>query len=123
MMDIGTEPLAKPFDQPEEVRIFDKGRLEILNVAGGTVGRATFEPGWRWSTSVKQIAGTELCEAAHEGYVVSGRMHLVFRDGRTLDCATGDLMVCPPGHDAWVVGDEPCVIIDWAGFHDYAKKK
>ena len=123
MIDSGTETLRKPFDQPEEIRRFEKGTLEIVRVPGGTVGRATFEPGWKWSKHIKPIAGTELCEAPHEGYVVSGRMHIIMRDGKVLELRAGDLMVCPPGHDAWVVGDEPCVIVDWAGFSEYAKPK
>lgn len=121
MINVGNQPLSKAFDQPEEVRTFDKGKLEILNVPTGTIGRATFEPGWKWSTCVKPIAGTTLCEAAHEGYVVSGRMHIVMKDGKALDVGPGDLVVVPAGHDAWVVGDEPCVMIDWAGFSEYAK--
>jgi quercetin dioxygenase-like cupin family protein len=98
-----------------------KGQLEVVTTDQGAVGRATFEPGWRWSEHVKPIAGTDSCEAAHTGYVISGRMTVQMNDGTTEDYGPGDFMVCPPGHDAWIVGDEPCVVIDWQGFADYAK--
>jgi quercetin dioxygenase-like cupin family protein len=100
-----------------------KGQLEVVTTDQGAVGRATFEPGWRWSEHVKPIAGTDSCEAAHTGYVISGRMTVQMNDGTTDDFGPGDLMICPPGHDAWIVGDEPCVVIDWQGFADYAKVK
>ncbi len=111
------------FDSPEETRAFKdgKGRLELVNLNGGPVGRATFEPEWRWSSHVKPIAGTDSCEAAHMGYVVSGRMRIVMDDGEETEFGPGDLMMAPPGHDAWVVGDQPCVVIDWQGVADYAK--
>lgn len=111
-------------DSPEEVRAFadDKGKLELVNIASGAVGRATFEPGWQWSKHVKPIAKTESCQAAHLGYYVSGRMKVVMDDGEEAEFASGDFAVIPPGHDAWIVGDEPCVVIDWQGFVDYAKE-
>ena len=110
-------------DAPEEVRPFvdGKGRLELVNLGGGPVGRATFEPGWRWSSHVKPLAGTESCQAAHLGYYVSGRMRVVMDDGQEEEFGPGDFAVIPAGHDAWIVGDEPCVVIDWQGFADYAK--
>jgi quercetin dioxygenase-like cupin family protein len=108
---------------PEEVRPFvgDTGRLELVNLEGGAVGRATFEPGWRWSEHVKPIAGTDSCQAAHLGYYVSGRMRVVMDDGEEEEFGPGDFAIIPPGHDAWIVGDEPCVVIDWQGFADYAR--
>jgi len=110
-------------DQPEEVRPFaeDKGRLELVNLGAGPVGRATFEPGWQWSKHVKPMAGTDSCQAPHLGYYVSGRMKVVMDDGQTEEFGPGDFGIIPPGHDAWIVGDEPCVVIDWQGFADYAK--
>jgi quercetin dioxygenase-like cupin family protein len=109
---------------PEETRPFEdgKGKLELVNVQEGGVGRATFEPGWRWSKHVKPIAGTDSCQAPHLGYYVSGRMHVVMDDGEETEFGPGDFAVIPPGHDAWTVGDEPCVVIDWQGFADYAKR-
>ena len=112
------------FNKPEEVRPFDggTGQLELVNVANGPVGRATFLPGWRWSEHVKPIAKTDSCQAPHLGYYVSGRMKVVMDDGEEAEFAAGDFAVIPPGHDAWIVGDEPCVVIDWQGFADYAKR-
>jgi len=111
-------------DSPEETREFEEGtgRLELVNLQGGPVGRATFEPGWQWSKHVKPIAKTESCQGPHLGYYVSGHMHVVMDDGEEMDFGPGDFAVIPPGHDAWIVGDEPCVVIDWQGFADYAKR-
>ncbi|MFI0739997.1 cupin domain-containing protein [Streptomyces sp. NPDC021100] len=116
--------MRKSFDAPEEVRPFEdgKGRLELVSLSTGPVGRATFEPGWRWSAHVGPIAGTDSCQAAHTSYVVSGRIKVVMDDGQEEEFGPGDVMSCPPGHDAWVVGDEACVIVDWQGFTDYAKR-
>lgn len=111
-------------DAPEESRPFKdgKGRLDLVNTSGGSVGRGVFEPGWRWSDHVKPIAGTDSCQASHLGYYVSGRMRVVMDDGEDLEFGPGDFAAIPPGHDAWIVGDEPCVFIDWQGFSDYAKQ-
>jgi quercetin dioxygenase-like cupin family protein len=111
-------------DTPQETRPFENGmgKLELVNIESGPVGRATFEPGWRWSEHVKPIAGTDSCEAAHLGYYVSGRMKVVMDDGQEMEFGPGDFAVIPPGHDAWTVGDQPCVVIDWQGFTDYAKR-
>lgn len=117
----GTLLGKKSFEAADEVRTFDKGRLEVVTVHGHTVGRATFEPGWRWAESIKPIAKTELCEAEHLGPVVSGRMHVVMKDGSEAEFGPGDVMYLQPGHDAWVVGNAPCVAIDFIGFRDYAK--
>jgi quercetin dioxygenase-like cupin family protein len=98
-----------------------KGQLDVVETGTGMVGRATFEPGWKWSEHVKPIAGTDSCQAPHMGYVISGRMHIVMDDGTEEDFGPGDLMIAPPGHDAWTVGNEACVAIDWQGVADYAK--
>jgi quercetin dioxygenase-like cupin family protein len=115
--------IRKSLDTPEESRPFrdGKGKVDLVNLDSGSVGRATFEPGWRWSSHVKLIAKTESCQAAHLGYYVSGRMAVRMDDGEELEFGPGDFAVIPPGHDAWVVGDQPCVVIDWQGFADYAK--
>jgi len=112
----------KDFRSPNEVRTFEKGKLELLNIGDGVVGRLTVEPGWRWSEHVKPIAGTEWCEAPHFQYHVSGRMHVAMSDGTEFDALPGMVTRLPSGHDAWVVGDEPAVMIDWAGAVNYAKK-
>jgi quercetin dioxygenase-like cupin family protein len=115
--------IRKSLDSPEEVRSFEagKGHLDMVNLGDAPVGRAVFEPGWRWSEHVKPIAKTKSCEAAHTGYVVSGRITIAMDDGEQDTFEPGDFMVVPPGHDAWVVGDEPCIVIDWQGYTDYAK--
>ena len=115
--------IRKSPDSPEETRPFldGKGQLELVGLESGVVGRATFEPGGRWSEHVKPLAGTDSCQAAHTGYFVSGRMTVVMDDGEELEYGPGDFAVMPPGHDAWTVGSEPCVVIDWQGFADYAK--
>jgi quercetin dioxygenase-like cupin family protein len=86
------------------------------------VGRATFQPGWKWSEHVKPIAKTSSCEAAHAGYFVSGRMKVVMNDGEEMEYGPGDFALMAPGHDAWVVGNDPCIVIDWQGFAHYAER-
>ena len=121
---MGARLVRKSLDSPEETRSFEAGtgQLQLVNTDGGAVGRATFQPGWKWSTHVKPIAKTDSCQAAHVGYVISGRMKVVMDDGTADEFGPGDLIICPAGHDAWIVGNEPCVVIDWAGFGDYAKR-
>lgn len=116
--------VRKSLDAPEEVRPFQEGtgKLELVNIDAGPVGRATFEPGWQWSKHVKPIAQTSSCLAAHMGYFIAGRMKVVMDDGEETEYGPGDFGVIQPGHDAWVIGDETCVVIDWQGFADYAKR-
>lgn len=111
-------------DQPDEVRPFEgnSGRVDIVNTQAGPVGRATFEPGWRWLEHVKPIAKTDSCQAPHMGYIVSGRMGVVMDDETREDFGPGDVMIVPPGHDAWTIGEEPCIVVDWTGIGDYAKR-
>jgi len=119
---LAVELQKKSFGSPDEVRpMADKGRVELVRVGGGVVGKATFEPGWRWSDHVKPIAGTESCQAPHLGYVVSGRQMVRMDDGTELEFGPGDVVAIPPGHDGWVVGEEPCVVIDFAGMEHYAE--
>ena len=118
----GTQMSKKSFNAADEVRSFAHGHLDVVDVGGHSVGRATFEPGWRWAESVKPIVGTELCEVEHLGCVVSGRMRVKTREGTELEFGPGDAMYLQPGHDAWIVGDEPCVVFDFVGFKNYAKK-
>jgi quercetin dioxygenase-like cupin family protein len=113
----------KSLSSPEETRPFKdgKGKLEIVVVGGHTMGRGTFEPGWRWSEHVKPIAGTPSCQAKHTGYVVEGRMAVRMDDGAEVEYGPGDAFYMPPGHDAWIVGDRRCVLIDFTGVGSYAK--
>jgi hypothetical protein len=114
---------VKGFQSPDETRTFPKGRLELVHIAGGVVGRLTLEPGWRWSEHVKPIAKTQWCEAPHFQYQVSGRLHVVMADGRAFETGPGDVSTLPTGHDAWVIGNEPVVLVDWYGATHYAEKK
>ena len=114
---------VKSFDSPDEVRPFEgKGEAKIVQLGGQAVGRGTFEPGWRWSENVKPIAGTDSCEVSHLGYVLSGRMRVRMDDGSDGEIGPGDVVAIPPGHDAEVIGDEPCEMIDFGEFGDYAKR-
>ena len=112
-------------DEPEETRPVEDGmgQVELVNINAGAVGRATFLPGWQWSKHVKPIAKTESCMASHMGYTISGRLKVVMDDGEGMEYGPGDFGIIPPGHDAWVLGDEPYVVIDWQGMDDYAKHK
>jgi mannose-6-phosphate isomerase-like protein (cupin superfamily) len=112
---------TKRFSAADETRTFPHGRVELLNVPGGVIGRAVFEAGWSWSKDVKPIAKTESCEMAHSLYVLSGRTHVRMDDGEELDLGPGDYAFIPPGHDGWTVGDETCVCLDMAGMAEYAK--
>ncbi len=112
----------KNLSSPDETRTFEHGKLEIINIGGGTIGRLTLEPGWRWSKHVKPIAKTEWCEAPHFQYQVSGRLRVKMEDGAEFELGPGDVSVLPKGHDAWVVGNEPVVLVDWYGASNYAKK-
>jgi mannose-6-phosphate isomerase-like protein (cupin superfamily) len=114
----------KTIDKPDERRDFQAGHLDVISLTGLDFGVAHFQPGWRWSECVKPIAGTDSCEIHHNGYVVSGRMRIRMDDGAEGEVGPGDVFVLPPGHDAWIVGDEPCVVFDFAGgAADYAKAK
>ncbi len=114
---------VKHFGTPDEVREFPKGRLELIKIGGATIGRAVFEPGWRWSTSLQPISKTKSCEAPHFQYHVSGVLRVRMDDGTEFDCRPGDVSLIPPGHDAWVVGDEKVVVVDFQGMADYAKAR
>jgi hypothetical protein len=104
---------AKTLDTPDETRTFDNGKVEVVTVGDATVGRAVFQPGWRWSNDVKPIAGTESCQASHLGYVISGRLKVVHDDGSEAEVGPGSAYVIAPGHDAWVVGDEEFVALEF----------
>jgi hypothetical protein len=112
----------KSFESPDETRDFPNGRAEILSIGGGEVGRMVFEPGWRWSNDVKPIANTDSCKAPHFQYHVAGKLAIRMDDGTEMIAGPGDITSLPSGHDAWVVGDEPVVVVDWYGASNYAKQ-
>lgn len=101
------------FDTPSDTHSIPHGKVDTLNIGDGAVSRLTFEPGWRWSTDVKPIAETESCEKAHFQYHLAGKLAIRMDDGSELVAGPGDVTNIPPGHDAWVVGDDTVVIIDW----------
>ena len=113
----------KHFGNPEEVREFPLGKVELVTIGNAKIGRATFQPGWKWSTSVQPLAKTKSCEAPHFQYHVSGVLMVKMDDGTLLECKAGDISLLPMGHDAWVVGNEPAVVVDFQGMVDYASKK
>ncbi|NEX59465.1 cupin domain-containing protein [Noviherbaspirillum galbum] len=115
--------VRKSSDTPDEVRPFadNKGRLHVYELGDHIAGKGEFEPGWRWSQHVKPIAGTDSCQAAHTGFVIQGRMIVKMDDGSQMEYGAGDFFYMPPGHDAWVVGDERCVLVDVTGVAKYAK--
>ena len=114
---------AKNADSPDEVREFKdgKGQVNVVNLAPGAMGRGTFEPGWRWSDHVKPLSGTDSCQVEHIGYVLSGRMTVQMDDGEQVEFGPGDFFHMPPGHDAWVDGEEAAVLVDFGGLTGYAQ--
>ena len=115
--------VLKRLDAPDETRTFEKGRFELVRVGGMTIGRATYEPGWRWSVHVGAKLGQAMCEVEHVGMVVSGRATAAMRDGRVIEMRAGDVFYIGPGHDSWVVGDEPYVSLHFMGADSYARAK
>ena len=112
---------SRDFKNPDETRSPAKTRIELVNVAGGQIGRYTFEPGWRWSECIKPVAGTESCQTLHIGYAVSGTLHVVHNDGTATDITAGNVYRIEPGHDAWNAGGEPAVFVEFQGAANYAK--
>ncbi len=115
--------IKKNVSEPDEKRSFEKGNVSMVSVGGTTFGKAILQPGWKWSTCVKPIAKTNSCKASHLQYHVSGRLRVVMDDGSTEEFGPGDVAMIPPGHDAWVVGNEPAVIVDISGMTNYAQPK
>ena len=112
---------ARRFDAADEVRPFAAhGHVDLVQLSTGPVGLGTFEPGWKWSNDVKPLAATESCQVGHIGYCLSGRMVVRMEDGSETEIAPGDVVHIPAGHDAWTVGDEPCIMIDFGGLSGYA---
>jgi hypothetical protein len=115
------EMQSRNFDKnPDDVRKFTNGRIELANLGEATIGRMTLEPGWKWSKDVKPIVNTNSCQMAHTGYGISGRLHVKMDDGTEQEFGPGEVSYVPPGHDAWVVGNEPFVAIDFTGMKEYA---
>lgn len=113
---------VKSTNAPDQTITFEKGKLELLNVGGTTIARAVFQPGWRWTTSVKPLMKTKSCEVRHLWCQISGTLHVVMDDGTERDVKAGDVALIPPGHDAWVVGNEPVVALDPQGYAKQSAK-
>ena len=118
---MGQHTEHREFGAPDEVRPFPNGKAEILQVGDAEIGRLVLEPGWRWSNDVKPIAKTDSCEAPHFQYHVAGRLGIKMDDGTEFIAEPGDVKSLPSGHDAWVIGDEPVIVVDWFGASNYAK--
>jgi quercetin dioxygenase-like cupin family protein len=117
------EVILKRFDHPDEVRTFEKGKFELVRVGEMTIGRASYEPGWKWSEHVGRATGAKSCVVEHIGMVVSGRATAAMDDGRVIEMKPGDVFYIAPGHDSWVVGDEPYVSLHFMGAGEYARNK
>ena len=115
--------ILKRFEHPDEVRTFEKGKFELVHLAGMTIGRASYEPGWKWSIHVGKAAGAKSCMVEHVGLVLSGSATAAMDDGRIIEMKAGDLFYIAPGHDSWVVGDKPYVSLHFLGASEYARKK
>jgi len=118
-----SDVILKRFESPDEVRTFEKGKFEIVRLGGMTIGRATYEPGWRWSQHVGKALGQEECQVEHVGMVVSGCATAAMSNGDVIEMRAGQVFYIPPGHDSWVVGDEPYVSLHFLGASDYASRK
>jgi len=112
---------TKSFDTPDETRTPPLTTVDVVRLGSVTVGRATFQPGWRWSEHVGPVVGTEKCQARHVGAVQSGTLHTIHQDGSETDIKAGDAYIIEPGHDGWVVGDEPVVVLEFESAETYAK--
>lgn len=116
------EVILKRFETPDETRVFDKGKFEIVKIGGMTIGRASYEPGWKWSEHVSPVACAPLCSVEHVGMVISGRAMAAMEDGSEVELASGSLFYIPPvPHDSWVIGDEPYVSLHFLGADHYTK--
>lgn len=109
------------FSEADEVRNHPNGTVEVVSLDDRVIGRMTYQPGWRWSVDVKPIAGTQSCQFHHVGITISGRLRVEMSEGLELEIGPGEVFEIPPGHDAWVVGDEPVVVIDWFGASNYGR--
>ena len=118
-----TDVILKRFESPDEVRTFEKGKFELVHLGGMTIGRATYQPGWRWSQHVGQALGQKECQVEHVGMVVSGCATAAMSDGEVIEMRAGQVFYIPPGHDSWVVGDAPYVSLHFLGAGDYASRK
>jgi quercetin dioxygenase-like cupin family protein len=117
------EVILKRFEKADEIREFEKGKFELINIGVMTIGRATYDPGWKWSEHMGKALGKKSCEVEHVGLVISGRATAAMDDGRVIEMKAGDVFYIAPGHDSWVIGQEPYVSLHLMGAREYAAKK
>ena len=115
--------ILKRFENPDETRTFEKGKFELIHIGGMTIGRATYQPGWKWSEHVGKALGKTSCDVEHVGIVISGSATAAMNDGKIIEMKAGDVFYIAPGHDSWVVGGEPYVSLHLLGATDYAAKE
>lgn len=115
-----TQTLLRRFEKPDDTIVFEKGKFDVVKIGGMALGKASYEPGWKWSEHYSPIAGTESCLVEHVGLVLFGRIMIAMDDGTEFEAGAGDLFYVPPGHDSWVIGDEPYVSLHLIGAEDYA---
>ena len=120
---LSADVILKGFEHPDETRVFEKGKFELVTLGGMTIGRATYEPGWKWSEHVGKASGVKSCSVEHVGMVIAGCATAAMDDGRVIEMRAGDVFYIPPGHDSWVVGNEPYVSLHFMGARDYARNK
>lgn len=120
---LNTDVILKRFENPDETRVFEKGKFELIRIGGMTIGRATYQPGWKWSEHVGKVSGAKSCSVEHVGMVIAGCATAAMDDGRVIEMRAGDVFYIPPGHDSWVVGDEAYVSLHFMGADDYAQEK
>jgi quercetin dioxygenase-like cupin family protein len=113
----------KSLDSPDESITFEKEKIEIVNLGKISIARVTLEPGWSWEKYVKPRANTKSCDVAHTSLILSGRARTIMDDGTVIESGPGDVAIVPPGHNTWVLGNEPCVILDFEGIEEYIRSR
>ena len=119
---LASDVILKRFENPDETRRFEKGKFELVQIGDMTIGRATYDPGWKWSEHVGKATGATRCYVEHVGVVLAGCAAAAMDDGRVFELHAGDVFYIPPGHDSWVVGDEAYVSLHFMGAADYARE-
>lgn len=115
--------ILKRFEKPDELRVFDKGKFELVHLGGTSIGRASYQPGWKWSVHVGAVTGSKSRMVEHVGMVISGCATAAMDDGRVIEMRAGDVFYIGPGHDSWVIGDEPYISLHFLGAEKYAEDK
>ncbi len=115
--------MKKSLNSPDQIKHLGKGKVEIVDLEGSMIGRVTLKPGWRWSHDARPVLGTQSCFSHHNQYILSGRLMILMEDGNQMELQAGDAAVIPSGHDSWVIGDEPCILIDFTGAEAFSQQE